>query len=453
MKYFKAIIIILSSVLLYSCQDDFLKVKPNKALVVPDRAEDFQAILDYTQIMNRNTQYLPELSSADFYVGDGQLFSEGIITANTYLWKDDIYEGRNDILDWNQQYRVIYYSNVVLDGVQKLERIHISPDLNKLKGDAMFYRAWAFYQLAQQFCKPYDVKSSRSDLGLPLKLDSDINRKSVRSTVEETYAQIINDLKYSAENSSKSQSIKTRPSRSAAFALLSKTYLQMNDYESALKYADSCLQLNNSLMDYNDLSVSAQYPIPLYNKEVIFQSNMQYSWLFNNSNLRVDSILYNSYEANDLRKNLFYINNNGTITYKGSYDQSLLFFSGIATDEIYLISAECNARLGQMSNALDDLNFLLARRYKKESFKNLEIEDTKSIVERILQERRKELVFRGIRWADLRRLNQNGEFSISLVRTVNNVKYELKPNSSKYVFAIPDIVINMNNIAQNIRED
>jgi hypothetical protein len=68
----------------------------------------------------------------------------------------------------------------------------------------------------------------------------------------------------------------------------------------------------------------------------------------------------------------------------------------------------------------------------------------------VLAERRKELAFRGIRWSDLRRLNQE-DWNITLTRNLNGTPYTLPPNSKLYTLPIPPDVIQESGIAQNPR--
>ena len=54
--------------------------------------------------------------------------------------------------------------------------------------------------------------------------------------------------------------------------------------------------------------------------------------------------------------------------FKGSYNGTLFAFTGLATDEIFLVRAECRARTGDINGAMDDLNRLLQQRWKTGTF-------------------------------------------------------------------------------------
>src|SRR5690606_34209521 len=299
----------------------------------------------------------------------------------------------------------------------------VSPDaLGNVKGQALFFRAFAFHQLAQLFALPYDPVSSITDLGIPLRLSSDLNRISTRATVQETYERIIQDAKEAAALLPVNPKYKTRPSKTAAFGLLARVYLHMSDYINAGSYADSCLTLYPLLMDYNTLAKNKPNPIPMFNDEVIFHSTFLGRQLLNPSTGKIDSLLHASYADGDLRRTIFFEPIEGqkdvgfSDNYAGSY---ILPFNGLATDEMYLIRAECFGRNNNIDKALNDLNILLRNRHDAATFAPLQIETKDELLRTILEERRKELVFRGLRWSDLRRLNKDPRFAITIKRELN----------------------------------
>jgi len=96
------------------------------------------------------------------------------------------------------------------------------------------------------------------------------------------------------------------------------------------------------------------------------------------------------------------------------------------------------------------LDQLLITRYKPGTY--LQTTDLKQaeLLDRILEERRKELVWRGSRWHDVKRLNKEGR-GIHFYRTVHGDEYHLQPNDSRYVFPIPPDEIMLSGLEQNER--
>ncbi len=102
--------------------------------------------------------------------------------------------------------------------------------------------------------------------------------------------------------------------------------------------------------------------------------------------------------------------------------------------------------------ALADINTLLQKRYTPASFKPWSSADRDAIIDKIILERRKELPYTGnIRWEDLRRLNLEARFAVTLTRQSQGKTYTLTPNDPRYVLPIPDDEIRLSGIAQNPR--
>lgn len=439
--------------LLISCKKDFLEAKPDKSLVVPSTLADFQALLDNTDIMNSAMPYLGEISSDEYYL---QYDTWNALThppeKNGYIWAKEIYEGTPSY-DWEYMYRIVFYANNVLEGLEKIKNTDDPRHYNELKGSALFFRAYAFYQLSQLFCAPYSASSSNDGPGIPLRLQADINLPSKRASIADSYTRIIDDLTASTALLPLAVLYKTRPCKTAAYVMLSKVYLVMQDYSRSLLYADSALmQPTSQLMDFNKLNTLASYPVGQYNEEVIFQTTLDYATCLSSSRLNIDTVLYSSYSDSDLRKTTLFTLKSGRLVFKGNYNgSSPYYFSGLALDEVYLNKAECLARRGKVQEAMNVLNMLLIKRYRSGSFSPLTASSGEAALQLVLQERRKELLFRGIRWSDLRRLNLDPSTSKTLHRLVGGQTYELLPNSPNYVFAIEDNVIHLSGMAQNTR--
>lgn len=446
--------IITAVFVLTSCGEEWLEVRSDKKRVVLQRVSDVQALLDNSSTMNEAVNpSLGEVSSDLYFITDTRYNAlTNMEQRNAYTWEVDIYEGASSS-NWSRPYRQILYANLALEALETVEDKNRYPDaVNNTAGSALFFRSWAFYQLAQLFCVPFNAETARSDLGIPVRLDSDINVRSVRSSVYDTYMQINNDLVKAIPLLPEKPQVPTRPSKAAAYALMAKLQLEMADYSKAAAYADSCLLLHGALIDYNTIDLEKAYPFSLFNDEVIFHTTMVSSAMFSRaSNYMIDPDLFNAYDDNDLRKAAFFKANGDAWTFKGNYTGNTRYFSGIASDEVYLISAEAYTRSRDLETARDRLTTLLAHRYSGHSYGIPPISDEVGLMKFIINERKKELLFRGIRWADLRRFNKEKEFETTLYRMVDGRSYELPPNDKRYVLPIPDEVVLLTGIAQNIR--
>lgn len=442
-----------------SCKKDWLDAKPDQSLVTLKSVEDLQVLLDNTSIFNLGHPIVGEQSADDYYVNSTtyQLLDER--DKNVYTWASVTnFYANSSVLEWRNPYSAIFYANTVLEEVENITPKK-STIWNNVKGSALFYRAFAFYNLAQIFCKPYSASTAGMDLGLVLRLEPDVNLLPGRSTVEQTYARIITDLKEAVTLLPvSSATFTTRPTKPAAFAMLSRVYLSMEDYNNAKVFADSCLNIKSTLMDYStdpnvNRSLTVVNSITRYNPEVIFESRTGSLRLFPTSvgSAAVDSILFQSYHNNDWRKTVFYRTVSGRLVFRGSYDGSSNPFNGLAVDEVFFIRAECQARIGEVSAAIQDLNHVLVRRWKSGQFVPYAISNRDSALKVILDERRKELCFRLLRWTDLRRLNKDPRFAISLKRVIGAQTYILPPNDNRYVLPIPNNEIIYNKIPQNPR--
>ncbi|WP_168208917.1 RagB/SusD family nutrient uptake outer membrane protein [Chitinophaga sp. XS-30] len=449
-KYCFVIGFSLSIIFFISCSKEWLDEKPDKNLTVPETLDDFEAMLDNLDMNSRSALTLGELATDGHYVLESR-WATGFpdFLSNAYTWSNE--RPYVNIADWNSPYYCISTSNVVLEGIGKIKSTgENSERMRRIRGGALFNRARHLYELAQVFCPPYNGLSSELDLGLPLRFESDINIRSVRSTLKATYQAIIDDL-MEAKNLLPIRPIfKTRASQPAVFALLSKVYLSMGNYEESGDFADSCLVLYSTLLDFNKINTSANF-IGTFNDEVIFHSiGSPYNML--TSSGKIEKTLYDSYLMDDLRKKAFFrIESAGTIVFKGNYYNSTTnLFLGLSTSDLYLIRAECFARKGDVEKAMRDLNLLLLNRYDSNTFVPIVAENSNDALHKVLSERKKEFVLRGQRWTDLRRLNTDPQFAETLTRTIGGNTYILEPNSFRYTFPIPDDVIQLSGIQQNI---
>jgi len=463
MKYSYLYLLPIFIIAISGCTKDFLDAKPNTNIVSPTSLDEYQAMLENVDYLNRATPALLQTSSDDYVFTSYGAWQGTIFNAerNSYIWAKDLYEGQRDVKDWNIGYSSILICNNVLEGLDKLKNTDINKrQANNLKGWALFMRSYLLYDLVRSFSPAYDIQTSSIELGMPIRLKSGIDKVEQRSSVEQTYNQIFSDLSQSVSllQPGITTTNKERPSKVAAMALYARIYLSMRNYAQAERYADSTLNLYHTLLDYNTLSLTEKAPFGLNNLETILHTTVITNYY--NTIQTIEAItavtinpeLYNLYENNDLRKHIYFgTNTSGRLFMKFGYSGSYpMPFTGLATDEIYLIKAECQARRNEVQGALITINTLLGNRYKTGTFTPLTAIDATDALNKILTERRKELIWRSMRWTDLKRLNKEGA-AIFLFRELNGTRYTLFPNDPKYVFPIPDEERELSGIRQNER--
>jgi len=433
--------LIFSALLIYffsisSCKKDFLDAIPDKSLLVPRSLTDMQALLDNNNIMN-SIPTAPLLRTDELYSTNANMaqLNFNIYTFSPEVWISDI------SIDWNKPFQQIFYANIILDGLKE-SSFPADAQYNAIKGSAYFFRAMAYYNLLQQFCKPYLPATAEAEKGMPIRLDSDVNKNPPRSTLAESYRQVIADLQQAIAILPESVQLKTRPSKTSAVAMMAKTYLVMNDFVNAERFANLALEGRGTLLDFNTLNAALPKPFPQPlvsdNAEIVFWLRTNsYTFFIDLATMVPDSI-YNSYQVDDLRRSVYFsVTAPGKINFKGSPSGTLDNFSGICNDELYLIRAECAARNGKLNAALSDLNFLLSKRYKAGRFTPYGMMEQKPLLSLVLRERFKELLFRGTRWADLRRLNSFDNLGYRIQRTLAGQTYTLLPGGDGYVFPVP----------------
>jgi hypothetical protein len=431
-----------------SCKK-YLNETPNKSYAIPEKLSDYQSLLDYYPNMNNKDVSSGEISATDYYMTDANYASLSTdYLKRMYTWEQaNLFAPASN--EWSAAYQAIYVSNTVLNGLTKIPSSNNLTEWNNIKGQALVFRAKNFLQIVSVWASAYDSGSAGS-LGIPLRLNTNFEEASMRADLASTYQQVLNDLNQAIPILPVTPVSVLRPSRAAAYGLLARTHLFMGNYEKSGLYADSCLQLKSDLISYSDLAANAAFPFKRFNAEVIFDTNMPNAAPLAQSKALIDPLLYQQYDLNDLRRTLFFKNNaGGTFSFRGSYEGSASLFSGVATDEMYLIRAESFARSGKVKEAISDLNILLKSRWKG-SYTDVSTTNGPTALALILTERRKELLMRGLRWPDIKRLNKEGG-NIILKRSVNGISLLLTPNDLRYSLPIPEDVIQNSGMTQNPR--
>lgn len=439
----------------------YLDEKPDNQFATLDKLQDIQAFLDNDRILNTGVPNLLEVGADNYYLKSSDWNSQPAEVRSVYLWQKadaSIYISGGP--SW--PYQAVLYSNIALEEAGKHVKTENKELRNNIEGSALFFRSMQFFMIAQVYAKPYHKNSSENDLGIPLRLSSDFEEKTTRASIKATYDQILKDLTRAASllPEMPREGIKTRPSKGAAYGMLSRVYLSIQEYDSAGFYANKSLSNYNELLDLNQISndfsgASSPAPFKRFNREIIFYARATQPTILARTRAKIDLDLYASYNDNDLRKTAYFIKNTGTnagtIGFKGDYDgsgtSSGYVFFGVTTPEMYLTRAECYVRQGKLAEAMKDLNTLMRKRWNNQvNYPEFTATNQTDGLRIILDERRKELLFRGTRWMDMRRLAQENLLSIYPKRVIDGVTYEWP---REYTYQIPFNVIQLTGIPQN----
>lgn len=329
---------------------------------------------------------------------------------------------------WSPCYKEIYYANLAIQHLNESKDITESVK-RQLLGEAIFIRAYMHYYLVNLFG---DIPYIRST-------DYKETNNISRMPVTQVYASIVQDLKLAKSylqdnfpdpNNNIPPAVnqeRIRANKSAAGALLARTYLNLKDWQNAKLEADTIIASPNYELLSDISRVFAKN-----SRETIFalqSSNISNPNTFEASKyvlrgtpsffgqaVSLTNAFYNTaFEPNDKRKSTWtgiFSAPAGTWYYPNKYKEtattgpSLEYAIVFRLAEIYLIRAEALAELEQIPAAVTDLNLIRARaRATADALPNYsELINKADLINAILQERRVELFAEGgHRWLDLKR--------------------------------------------------
>lgn len=146
---------------------------------------------------------------------------------------------------WRDLYAAINKTNVFLEGLDNVGEDVLEADVaSQYRAEARLIRAVTYYYLLQFYARPY-WDGDGSKLGLPLRLTGNTgpgNYDLKRSTVAETYDQVLNDLDYAEQHLPDSYSSAflntVRAHKNTAIALKTRVYLSMRNYPKVIEEAN-----------------------------------------------------------------------------------------------------------------------------------------------------------------------------------------------------------------------
>mgnify|MGYP002656774209 FL=1 len=386
---------------------------------------------------------------------------------------------------WKSPYIVIGRANRIIaaaEGGALSDAAEAKATIDQYAAEAKVLRALAHFDLVRIYGKPY-TEDQGASLGVPLVTEVlESNAKPARSTVAEVYTQVVKDLTEAI--SSNALATETEPgyvSVWGAKAILSRVYLNMGDYANALSVAEDIIKNSGAALWTRDQYFKAWDASTPNESEFLFRLNVAGSTDNNDlngiGNLQqregykemvatkkfVDML---TSDPKDVRNDMFLpataakeVATYGTnkvflnkLRGQGGNLRNVTIVPIIRLSEVYLTAAECAFRKNDKTKAVEYLNDLVKNRTTTEA--SLATVDNITL-ERILIERRKELIGEGQRYFDALRNNETitrytSEADKGWHKTLSKEAQSFDRDYFKAIAAIPQAEINANpNIKQN----
>lgn len=386
---------------------------------------------------------------------------------------------------WKSPYIVIGRANRIIaaaEGGALSDAAEAKATIDQYAAEAKVLRALAHFDLVRIYGKPY-TEDQGASLGVPLVTEVlESNAKPARSTVAEVYTQVVKDLTEAI--SSNALATETEPgyvSVWGAKAILSRVYLNMGDYANALSVAEDIIKNSGAALWTRDQYFKAWDASTPNESEFLFRLNVAGSTDNNDlngiGNLQqregykemvatkkfVDML---TSDPKDVRNDMFLpataakeVATYGTnkvflnkLRGQGGNLRNVTIVPIIRLSEVYLTAAECAFRNNDKTKAVEYLNDLVKNRTTTEA--SLATVDNITL-ERILIERRKELIGEGQRYFDALRNNETitrytSEADKGWHKTLSKEAQSFDRDYFKAIAAIPQAEINANpNIKQN----
>lgn len=469
---------IFTALVFVSCSD-FLEVEPDEQTSIEQQLSTKNGVLEaytgiyrdieillssqyhiYADVQGGNITFTPEEVS--------KVLDVPINIENSYSFTDN-YQNSEYGNYYEDLYEIINQVNVILERVGNFS-FFTTEEINQLQAELYTVRAFAHYQVATHYAQQFGL-SNGANLGVvyntrPLVAGVDFPS---RTTLTETYNLLKTDLDQALSlyngtqlldgaNYSYFNAINTQ-------ALYARIALQMNDWQRAQNLSNAVITSSGvSLVPQNMYvdewkknlepinEVLLEFTAPRTTEGNVSSSISSFYNFVDSGNYGdfvASGDLVAMYDANDIRRELFFTENLVTLqngvevalpyvfTHKYQGESGTLF---IRLSEMYLIRAEAEARLGNTFNAIADVNSIRNRA-------NLpSITATANVLDEIFNERRRELAFEGFLLFDIARFQKNVERNLGCLGTVCNLNYP----SDFFVLPIPASSVDLNqNIQQN----
>jgi starch-binding outer membrane protein, SusD/RagB family len=387
---------------------------------------------------------------------------------------------------WTAGYDAIARANRAIAGVTGNSSKLTGTKAKEFIAECKFVRAVANFYLVNFFAQPYGFTADASHIGIPIITKSftynDPEANQPRSTVAEVYAVIIKDLTEALADlpqaytgyANNTYHTKTRGTKAAASAFLSRVYLYKADYANAKKFAKDVIDglYGTYALTTNVNTVFVSGASQYQNTETIWSipnnitdnptSNVSLSQHYSptsRADLAVSSIFLdetkNKYFPADDKRRVLIVKGTGplaAIPFTGKYTSLTDWAPIMRFAEILLTYAEAQTRAATAidADAIAKLNLVRDRaRGSQPSYTVASFNNKDELIDAILGERHVELAFEGHRFWDLMRVKATvkNKFESDGI----NLMPEQPFGSLKNIFPIPQLEVDKSKkvLAQN----
>lgn len=415
----RLILYILTGVILISC-DEFLEIGHNTSELDTELVfENNNTALSALNAIYHELQFngfasggVESITALGNILGDDAL--EHNVTDDRYEFYTNSLSADNGTNNniWISAYKQLYNVNALLEGIK--DNVHLLGEVKQqIEGEAKFIRAFIYYYLVNLY----------SEVPLVLTTDYHKNQSLERSSVDEIYIQIQQDLEdalvYLPENFVNSDGEHIRPTKHAVYMLLARMALWQEKYDKAIYFSNEIIESElYSLETLDDVfkansAESIWQLLPVVpntgaNEGFIFILENNPAIPNNRASQSITEDFLSIWQSNDLRyQNWINVYTEGDDNYYYPFKYKIKnggdteeYSMVMRLAEVYLIRAEAYAKSGNVQAALDDLN-KIRNRAELPNWTTTEITD---IEQAVLDERRRELFSEwGHRWLDLKR--------------------------------------------------
>lgn len=481
---------------LSSCVNDWLDVAPSDgtdADAALTSSSDLDAVRTGMYKALKGNSSLVDYYGQQFFVygdvhaGDDYQYNNLGGSNRASFYYDMNYQTASEFTNvaWKSPYIVIGRANRIIaaaEGGALSDAAEAKATIDQYAAEAKVLRALAHFDLVRIYGKPY-TEDQGASLGVPLVTEVlESNAKPARSTVAEVYTQVVKDLTEAI--SSNALATETEPgyvSVWGAKAILSRVYLNMGDYANALSVAEDIIKNSGAALWTRDQYFKAWDASTPNESEFLFRLNVAGSTDNNDLNGIGNLQQRDGYkemvatkkfvdmltsDPKDVRNDMFlpakaekevavYGTNKvflNKLRGQGGNLRNVTIVPIIRLSEVYLTAAECAFRNNDKTKAVEYLNDLVKNRTT--TVASLATVDNITL-DRILIERRKELIGEGQRYFDALRNNETitrytSEADKGWHKTLSKEAQSFNRDYFKAIAAIPQAEINANpNIKQN----